>query len=384
MHRGMRRVALALSASMVAVACAEPEATVGPTAPDQGNASAVKFWEVGSSVAWNRRSLALFRARGGNPGRVMAYLPLAQYRAVLATREGKEGSMHPSPAAAAAGASVVVLSRFYPLDAAALEAEIDAQQAAGSWPGEQNKDWAAGEAIGRAVGAAVLAFAATDNVGATNPGPPPVGPGYWASATPTVRGNYGARPFFISANEVIVGPPPALGSAEFLAGLAEVRSLSDSRTPAQLLIAQKWAPFGNILFNDVAGDLIVKYRLSELEAARVYAYANTASYDAIVACFENKFRYWFLRPSMADPAITTPIGLPNHPSYPSAHSCDSGAWRTILEDAFPAETALLEAMEAEAADARIFAGLHYRFDTDAGNIVGHTVGRLALARGGLE
>lgn len=357
---------------------------VGPSGPGRPSAAAVKFWEVGSSVAWNRRNIALFRARGGNPGRVLAYLSLAQYRAVLATRDEKQGSMHPSPAAAAAGASVVVLSQFYPLDAAALEVEIDAQQAAGSWPGEQNKDWAAGEAIGRAVGAAVLAWAATDNVNAANPGSPPVGPGYWASATPPIRGFYGARPFFISANEVIVGPPPAFGSTEFLAGLAEVRSLSDDRTAAQLLIAQKWAPFGNVVFNLTAGDLIEKYRLSELEAARVYAYANAASWDAIVACFENKFRYWFLRPSMADASITTPIGLPNHPSYPAAHSCDSGAWRIILEDAFPAEASLLEAMEAEAADARIFAGVHYRFDTEAGNAVGHAVGRLALERGGLE
>jgi hypothetical protein len=211
-----------------------------------------------------------------------------------------------------------------------------------------------------------------------------VGPGYWSSATPTVRSNFGARPFFISPNEVIVGPPPAFGSAEFLAGLAEVRSISDNRSAAQLLVAQKWAPFGDVVFNLTAGDLIVKYRLSELAAARVYAYANAANWDAIVACFENKFRYWYIRPSMADPAITTPLGLPNHPSYPSAHSCGSGAARTILEDAFPADAALFEAMEAEAADARIFAGLHYRFDTDAGNWVGRAVGRLALARGGLE
>ena len=384
MQRGIRRLALTISAAFATGACSEPATSVGPTPPNQVRASAIKFWEVGSSVKWNRRSVALFRARGGNPGRSMAYLSLAQYRAVLAAKDGKQGSQHPSLAAAAAGASVAILVRFYPLDSATLEAELATQRAATPWPGEKHLDWAAGEAIGRVVGAATLAFAATDNINATNPGSPPLGAGYWSSVTPPVRGNYGARPFFISANEVIVPPPPAFGSAGYLAALAEVRNASDNRTPAQLLISQKWAPFGGVVYNIAAGDLIEKYRFSELEAARVYAYANTAAFDAIVACFENKFRYWFIRPSQADAAITTPIGLPNHPSYPSAHSCESGAFRVILGNSFPTETVMLDAMEVEAADSRLLAGLHYRFDNEAGVNLGHTVGMLALARGGIE
>jgi hypothetical protein len=74
----------------------------------------------------------------------------------------------------------------------------------------------------------------------------------------------------------------------------------------------------------------VKYRRNELDAARILAYANTAAYDAIIACFYTKFHYWFIRPSQADAAITTPVGLPNHPSYPSAHSCETGAFQGVL------------------------------------------------------
>ncbi|MEO8578298.1 MAG: hypothetical protein ABI556_16430 [Gemmatimonadales bacterium] len=383
MHVRMQKSTIALAA-FAAVACAEPVTSTAPTPPSQVSASAVKFWDVGSSVKWNRRAVALFKARGGPTGRIMAYLSLAQYRAVLAAQDGKQGSMHPSPAAAAAGASAALLVRFYPLDSATLEAELDAQSAQTPWPGEKNKDWDAGEAIGRSIGAATLAFAATDNVGATNPGTPPVGPGYWSSATPTVRGNFGARPFFISANEVILPPPPAFGSPAYLTALAEVRNASDNRTPAQLAISQKWAPFGGIVYNLVIGDLIEKHHVSEVDAARTYAYANTAAFDAIVACFENKFRYWFIRPSKADVAITTPIGLPNHPSYPSAHSCESGAFNIVLSDAFPTEITMLAGLEQEAADSRLLAGLHYRFDNEAGNSLGHTVGLLALARRGLE
>jgi membrane-associated phospholipid phosphatase len=139
-----------------------------------------------------------------------------------------------------------------------------------------------------------------------------------------------------------------------------------------------------VLYNELAGELIVKYRMSELEAARIYAYGNTAAFDAIIACFESKFVYWFIRPSMAEPLITTPIGLPNHPSYPSAHSCESGGWSTILANAFPTESAMLASLVQEAADSRLFAGLHYRFDNEAGVALGQAAGQLALARRGLE
>lgn len=347
---------------------------------------AVKFWETGSSVYWNERAIALFRTRGGNPGRGLAYLSLAQYRAVLAAEAARGQRPQPSPAGAAAGASVEVLKIFYPLDAAALEAELAAQGAAPRWPGEQTRDFAAGATLGREVAAAVLALAATDGFGTLSPGVPPVGPGRWVSSgAPIVRGGYGARPFFITDGaELLAPPPPAFGSAAFLEALGQVRAISDTRTPDQLAIARKWVPFSAVVFNEMATDLIVKHHRSELEAARILAYANTASFDAIVGCFYTKFHYWYIRPSQADPAITTPVGLPNHPSYPSAHSCETGAFEVVLGDAFPSERDMLAGLAAEANVSRIYAGLHYWFDGAAGLEIGRTAGRLALERGGLE
>lgn len=138
MQLQIRKIALIVTTLLGAGACAEPTSSAGPSQPTRVDAAAVKFWEVGSSVKWNRRSVALFRARRGNPGRAMAYLSLAQYRAVLAAKAGSQASKHPSLAAAAAGASVAVLVHFYPDDAAALEAELDAQSAETPWPGEKN------------------------------------------------------------------------------------------------------------------------------------------------------------------------------------------------------------------------------------------------------
>jgi hypothetical protein len=280
----------------------------------------------------------------------------------------------------------VVLKQFYPLDAASIDAELAAQRAEPPLGNEHNKDFNAGETIGRNMGTAVLALAATDNFGATSPGTPPSGAGRWVSSgAPIVRGGLGARPFFLtSGSELRLPPPPAFGSTEFLAALAEVRSLSDARTTAQMAITQAWVPFSGVVLNGVATELIDKYRRSELEAARIVAYANAAAFDAIIACFDTKFAYWLIRPTQADAGITLAVGLPNHPSYPSAHSCETGAFEGVLADAFPAERARLDSIAQEASMSRVFGGLHYRFDGDGGLLIGHTAARVALERRGLE
>src|SRR5687767_4606453 len=211
-----------------------------------------------SSVRWNRKAIALFRARGGNPGRALAYLSLAQYQAAVAADEAKHGQNRPSPAGAVAAASRIVLKQFYPLDAASIDAEIAAQRAEAPLANEQNMNFADGEAIGAAIGAAVLTFAASDNFGQTSPGVPPVGAGYWVSSgAPIVRGGLGARPFFLtSGSELRLPPPPAFGSAEFASALSETRAFSDNRTAAQIAITQSWVPFSGVVFNTIAADLI--------------------------------------------------------------------------------------------------------------------------------
>jgi hypothetical protein len=77
--------------------------------------------------------------------------------------------------------------------------------------------------------------------------------------------------------------------------------------------------------------------------------------------------------------ISLVVALPNFPSYPSAHSCVSGALSTILGAAFPAEKSRLDAMAEEASLSRVYGGLHYRFDGDAGLRLGRNVAALALS-----
>ena len=161
-----------------------------------------------------------------------------------------------------------------------------------------------------------------------------------------------------------------------------MRQISDTRTPEQLAIAQYWqtnqSAVSSAAPNGIARALIRSHRVKDVEAARIFFQMQIATWDAFVACFDAKYHYWFIRPSQADPLITTPVGIPPHPSYPSAHSCVSGAWSTVLEQAFRDQTEQLEAAATEAGLARLYAGIHYRFDLEAGRTIGRTTAARAV------
>jgi membrane-associated phospholipid phosphatase len=380
----------AIIAILATLACSDgtTEPTV-PTdvAPDSANATA--------SVRWNQRGVALVVARppAGNGqaavSRILTYLSVAQYRAAMAARAAAREARPPSIAAAVGGASVAVLNSFFPLDVASIEAQLNADLAIPPWPGTANQDVAAGESLGRRIGAAVVAQAAQDRYLTVSPGTPPTGDGRWTSSTAgIVRSLHGTRSFFLTAPDQIRPPaPPAFGSPQFAEALAEVRKIADTRTAEQTAIALNWntssGPFTAGALNLIADDLIRERRVAEHEAARILAFANAATFDAQIACWDAKFAYWYIRPSQADAGIALAIALPNHPSYPSGHSCMTGAMMGVLADAFPSERARLEAMVEEAGMSRVYGGIHYRFDIEAGRDIGRAAAALAL-KGSLE
>jgi hypothetical protein len=185
-----------------------------------------------------------------------------------------------------------------------------------------------------------------------------------------------------SGDQFRPGPPPAFGTPEFLAALEEVRHFSDNRTADQLRIAKFWAmPTVAAFWNAEASNRIVRYHLNERRAAYVLAIMHMAAMDANIACHDAKYTYWLIRPYRADSAITTPIPRPNHPSYPSNHACMSGASAYVLGALFPADAERLAAMADEAGESRLYAGIHYRFDKNAGLGIGRQVADLALSRG---
>ena len=338
----------------------------------------------GPSVSWNQTARELIASRAvASPTtqiRILTYLSVAQYNAIVAA-ENAAGNA--SPAAAAAGASLAVLEFFFPLDSTRLEDKLRAQKISAPWPEQTSKNVVAGEAIGRTIGAQILAYAATDNTNLTTRPANPGGDGYWTGVN-SARGFYGSRTFALSSGDQFrPPPPPAFGSAEFNAALAEVRAFSDGLTPAQLASAQDWAPRGGAYMNGVAAEILVNRKSTERDAARLFALANMAAFDVANACFDAKLAYYFIRPSQADPMIKLPIGLPNHPSYPSGHSCFTSAYANVIATVFPEERARLMAMVEDAGLSRMYGGLHYRFDCTVGQELGRQVADQVLRVSGV-
>jgi hypothetical protein len=177
--------------------------------------------------------------------------------------------------------------------------------------------------------------------------------------------------------------PPKLGSAAFEKDLNELRDLSKNITREQFKIVSYWAdgtgtytPPGH--WNRIAADLIAKNKFSAIRAARTFALMNMALSDAGVCCWETKFYYYVPRPSQVDPKIKTATGVPNFPSYTSGHSTYSGAASTVLSYVFPNEKTKLESMALEASVSRVYGGIHYRFDCEAGLKCGKDIGQFAV------
>ena len=159
----------ALLIGLGAAGCADSSTATIPQglSPVTANSDAVKFWEAGAGVYWNALLRDLITGKSTKPNqqvtlRAFTYLSLAQYDAVVAAEGGKDGAVHSSTRGAIAGASAVVLEYLFPSDAAAFEAAVEAQRTAPRYLAETHTDFAAGETIGRAIGAAVVASAKTD------------------------------------------------------------------------------------------------------------------------------------------------------------------------------------------------------------------------------
>jgi membrane-associated phospholipid phosphatase len=165
-----------------------------------------------------------------------------------------------------------------------------------------------------------------------------------------------------------------------------VSQISTNRTAEQIAVARAWdyaagstTPVG--YWNKTAVDYVTEKRLDELNATKVLALMHAAVFDAQIACWDAKYQYWLLRPYQANPQITTVLAPPNHPTFPSGHSCVSASAARVLQEFFPDRTNELNRLVTEAGVSRIYAGIHFRFDIVAGQQLGKQVAEWALGKG---
>jgi hypothetical protein len=112
--------------------------------------------------------------------------------------------------------------------------------------------------------------------------------------------------------------------------------------------------------------------------ARIYALLAATQFDAFIASQDGKFTYWYIRPSQLDPTITPLFPVPNFPSYPSNHSVFSSSRSEILAYLFPTRAEFIRAVGKEAGDSRIWAGIHFPMDNEAGVNLGRSVAQLFI------
>ncbi len=382
---------LALFVVICSSGCSDDKSSTEPSVTAEGPALSTN--ESTASTRWMVVTRNIVGRREMSPlgtARSFALVAVAQYNAAVSAGTTKASGKQPSEAAAVSSASAAVLRALYPVEVDSINAQVAADKVYfPAFASEASLDFAAGTTIGQSIATAVLARAGTDQTNLAWTGTIPTGPGYWTNTPPAqpVAPRWGeARPWMLtSGNQFRPVAPPAFNSADFTSALAEVKTMTVNRTADQLTLAQFWqfasgpgGPMG--YFTELATGLTTGQNLNERKTARVYAVMHMAMMDASIGCWDAKYTYWYVRPYQVDPTLSTPVGRPNFPSYPSAHSCLSAAAAGVLTGLFPSAATTMSAKVAEAGEARIVAGLHYRFDVTSGQDLGRKVAGLALTR----
>ena len=192
-----------------------------------------------------------------------------------------------------------------------------------------------------------------------------------------------------NGGEIQPPPPPPFGSEVLLTAAKEVWEINRKLTAEQKRIAEYWhldqgtvTPPG--LWNIKAREFLDKQPLAEAARVKMFAMLNAAMLDAAIAGWKAKYTWWTQRPITVirdnfDPSFQPPLITPTHPSYVSGHATVSGAAAEVLKYYFPKESKRINAWAEEAAVSRLYGGIHYRFDNEAGLALGRQVGLLTVA-----
>jgi membrane-associated phospholipid phosphatase len=300
----------------------------------------------------------------------------------FANEPGSNLPSYPSEHAAVAAAAAGTLAYLFPKDAdsfAAMAKEAgESRLQAGL---NYRSDVAAGFALGQAVAQKAIARAAADGSDAPWTGTIPTGPGLWTGDKPAVPQAAMWKSWLLASNSQFrPGPPPKFGSPEFQADLEEVKRINANPTPSQRAIALFWISPSLGYWQQIAYDLMDRNRLGTPCAARILALITVSWIDAYIATWDAKFTYWRLRPDQADPSIKPVFVDPGHPSYPAAGSAVSWSLAEPLAYFFPEDSPRLRGLAEEASLSRLFGGIHFRSDVEAGAQLARRVVELAVQR----
>ena len=380
---------------------------------------------------WNLIAVNTAISNGQSPfaqARYAAIVQLAVFEAVNAITGdyrpylGSIVAPHGASAdAAAVEAAYQVLSTYFPTSASTLMT-ARANSLASIPDGQAKSD---GIATGDAAALAMIALRANDGSSPAQvkvPGAAVPGEYQATPSCPIVNGIkvgtlfqwQNVTPFGIpSAGEFLIDPPPALDSNQYaktynevkVVGSASANSIERPQDRANVVLYYA-ASTPTQVFNQAAREVVAQEGWHSLsENARDFALINMALSDGAVTTFFNKYHYNFWRPETAihagdtddnrktdpDPNWVPFIPAPCFPSYPSAHGTLSGAGAEVLRRLYgeaghaitlsnPAVPTIVlhygsfRQITDDISDARVYGGIHFRTDQDAGARLGRAVG----------
>jgi hypothetical protein len=378
---------------------------------------------------WNTiASQTIVKTAGKTPGASsvwFAYAAIASYDAVNAIEQRHEafyyserGPRRASKEAAALAAAHRVLVNYFPAQQPTLDAEYALSLVAISAVPIAKSE---GVAVGEASAAALIAARTGDGLEANVVYTPGSGPGVWqptppkflAAATPWLAE---LRPFTLTGpSQFLPDGPTPLDSVQWERDYIITSALGAAsgslRTPAQTEIGLFWTEHTAQQYARAFNYLAENQKLDVAESARLMAILWAGFADAAVGCFNGKYHYNFWRPVTAIPdgggnaALTAEPGwtalgtTPNHPEYPAAHACITGAVSHLIEGYFrtPKVHLVVDSLAftdgvhthvfentndlfTEVFWARIYAGFHFYHSLEDGGTLGHRVAEQLLRR----
>jgi hypothetical protein len=371
---------------------------------------------------WNAKADAIAAEKQVLPAqqsRAMSMLHVAMFEAVNAIERRYtpykltlSTDRSTSKEAAAASAAYDVLLAIYPDQKAVLDTALTASLS--GIPETEGKS--NGIVLGRRAAEGVMAFRANDGSNAQESYRPYTKPGVYVPTIVPLFSTIGATTPWVmtSGSQFRPGPPPTLDSETWTRDVNEIREIgarnSTVRTAEQTTIGRFWFLVGPRTYNPIVRQAAMAKNMDVVDCARLFALTSIAGNDALVAVFDAKYQYNLWRPVTAirnadivqNPATPReeswlPLGdTPMHPEYPCAHCITSAAISTVLrnivgdefgEFSLTSPTApgvtrkwnRLQDYSDEVANARIYAGFHYRFSTEVGKDMGKKIGELTVA-----
>jgi hypothetical protein len=314
--------------------------------------------------------------------------------------------------AAAASAAHDVLVALYPDQRADLDATLATSLSAIADGEAKTK----GIELGKKAAAEIIAVRANDGFNTPESYRPQTSPGvYVPTIVPIESTAAKITPWVMrESSQFRPAPPPALTSDVWTRDLNEIREFgsinSTRRTAEQTTIGRFWFFTGPRTYNAIVRQIVTAKNMDLVDCARLYSLTAMAAADAFIAVFDGKYAYNLWRPITAirnadttnNPATPReaawlPLGTtPMHPEYPCAHCIVSSAVSNVLQSVVGNEVGeitlvsptapgvtrkwtRLQDYSDEVANARIYAGFHYRFSTEAGKDMGKKIAELTVS-----